>query len=142
MKKLVVLAVVVFMSAGLSAQGINVPADVQKTFTKLYPNVTDVKWGKEGSDEFEAEFKMDGKSISVVIDEDGELENTETAIEVFELPKAALDFIKSNYKDFKITEAAKIVDEDGEVTYEAEVSKNIEKKDVLFDKEGKQIVNK
>jgi hypothetical protein len=51
-------------------------------------------------------------------------------------------FVMKNYKDYKITEAAKIIDSKGVLTYEAEIIKGKEKKDLLFDKDGKSMVKK
>jgi hypothetical protein len=44
-----------------------------------------------------------------------------------------LSYIKTNYKDKKIRESAKITNSTGVVTYEAEV----DDKDVIFDSNGK-----
>ncbi|HMN50295.1 MAG TPA: hypothetical protein PKD67_14215 [Ignavibacteriaceae bacterium] len=62
---------------------------------------------------------------------------TETAIETSQLPKGVEKYVMDNYKGFKITGAAKIVNSKGEVTFEAEISKDKVKKDLLFDANGK-----
>ena len=119
------------------AQQTETPQSVKDSFSKLYPKVADVKWDKEGKTEFEAGFKENGKDISVVFDEKGNLKETETAIQISELPKLVVPFIEKNYAGFKISEAAKIVDAKGEVTFEAEIKKDKVKKDLLFDSNGK-----
>ena len=57
---------------------------------------------------------------------------TEIEIKVSQLPKNALQYLKDNYKNQKVKEAAKIVTEKGTVIYEAE----IKGKDLLFDENG------
>lgn len=141
MKTLIICAFATALLTVLAAQDINVPGNVRTVFKNLYPDAVNVKWGKEDKDEFEAEFKLNGKSISVIIDEDGELGETETGIEISELPASAIGYIKANFKDYEITEAAKIVDEDDSVTFEAEISVNNKKQDVLFDSNGNHLKN-
>jgi len=142
MKMFFTLFVLSIFSLSVLAQNVEVPKKVQEQFIKLYPKTTEVKWSKESKDEFEAEFKENGKSVSVVMNTEGELKETETKIEIKDLPNTVEPFVMKNYKDFKITEAAKIIDSKGDLTYEAEISKGKEKKDLLFDKDGKLIVKK
>jgi len=118
------------------AQETNVPKAVKDSFSKHYPKATDVKWDKEGATEFEAGFKENRNDISVVFDEKGIIQETETAIQISELPKSATSFVDKNYSGFKISEAAKILDLKGEITFEAEITKNNVKKDLLFDSKG------
>ena len=142
MKFNLIVIIVSFFSFFVFAQNIEVPKKVQDEFMKLYPKTTQVKWSKESKDEFEAEFKEAGKSISVVLNSEGELKETETKIEIKELPKSVEPFVMKNFKDYKITEAAKIIDAKGVLKYETEISKGKEKKDLLFDKDGKSILKK
>lgn len=142
MKFKILFIVLSVFSFSLFAQNVSVPDKVQKEFNKLYPNMKEVKWSKEGEEEFEAEFNENGKSISVVINDEGILLETETVIEIKDLPKDVESFVMKNYQDYKITEAAKIMDDKGVLTYEAEISKDKEKKDLLFDKDGKIIDKK
>ncbi|MCW8809631.1 MAG: hypothetical protein OQJ93_08245 [Ignavibacteriaceae bacterium] len=142
MKFNLILIAVSLFSFSIFAQNVDVPKKVQDEFMKLYPKITEVKWSKESKDEFEAEFKEAGKSVSVVLNSEGELKETETKIEIKELPSSVEPFVMKNYKDYKITEAAKIIDPKGVLTYEAEISKGIEKKDLLFDNDGTSIVKK
>ncbi|GAB4127110.1 MAG: PepSY-like domain-containing protein [Ignavibacteriales bacterium] len=137
MKAKYFLIAFLFISFTVFAQEKKVPKAVKDSFSKLYPKVTDVKWDKEGKAEYEAGFKENGKDVSVVFDEKGNLIETETAIQISELPKSVAPFVEKNYAGFKITEAAKIVNAKGEVTYEAEITKGKVKKDLLFDANGK-----
>lgn len=136
MKAKIFLIALLLASFTVFAQETKVPKIVKDSFTKLYPKVTDVKWDKEGKTEFEAGFKENGKDVSVVFDEKGNLIETETAIQINELPKSAASFVEKNYTGFKISEAAKIISAKGEVTFEAEITKDKVKKDLLFDSKG------
>ncbi|MFZ0390653.1 MAG: hypothetical protein WAN36_09340 [Calditrichia bacterium] len=142
MKKYSIIILLLALAVTLSAQDTRIPQEVQNAFAILYPNVSNVKWGKEGSNEFEAEFSLNGVRTSVVFDKGGEVEETETQIEMIELPETVAPFIVKNYPGYKITEAEKIVDDKGVVTYEAEISKGERKNDLLFDKGGYHLEKK
>lgn len=118
------------------AQQTKVPQTAKDSFSKLYPKATEVKWDKENND-YEASFKLNSKDMSVIFDSNGKALETETAIEVSMLPKGVEKYVMGNFKDYKITGAAKIVKANGEELYEAEVTKGKDKKDLFFDASGK-----
>jgi len=142
MKTTIVLLVLFTFTLSLTAQETKVPVKVKDAFTKLYPKATELKWGKEGKNEFEAEFKDQGKSISVVMNAEGKLIETETVIPKTDLPKGVAEYVAKKYEGYSITDAAKIVDAKKNITFEAEISKGKVKKDVMFTKEGKPVVKK
>lgn len=134
MKKLILAAILLgAFTASLFALGNDdAPAAVKVSFTKLYPNISKVKWGKEDAN-YEAEFEMNKTEMSCLFDASGNLLETESGIETSDLPKAAADYIGKNYAGQKIKEAAKIVDSKKVTTYEAEVKEG----DLIFDANGK-----
>ena len=132
----------VFFTVATFGQEVKIPKVVQEIFTKLYPKATEVKWNKEGKTEYETSFK-DGKTpTSIVLDGKGKLLETEVDIAITELSKEIQSFVQKNYISYKITEAAKIIDSKGVVTFEAEITKNKLKKDLIFDKGGNPLVKK
>ena len=138
MKKVMLMALVLLLGLPTFAQGKKtekIPQNVKEAFTKAYPNVKEVKWDVEG-EEYEASFKLKGTDVSVVIDNDGEIEETETEIAVSELPSNIIPYITKNFKGYKVTAAAKIVKEDNDVTYEAEITKYKTHKDLIFNQDG------
>lgn len=121
-----------FSACGQKVKKEDVPASVTAKFTSLYPNVKDVKWSKEDAN-YEAEFEVSDVEMSANFDATGNLIETETELSVSALPTAVKDYIKTNYNDAKIKEAAKIIDAKGVTTFEAEVNDA----DVIFDAQGK-----
>lgn len=115
------------------AQAQSIPASAKSAFAKLHPQATSVKWDKEDGD-YEASFKENGKSMSVVMNGKGTLKETETDIAVSELPASVRDYVAKQMPGKKIKEAAIIVDASGK-KYEAEVGG----KDLLFDMAGKPL---
>ena len=137
MKKLalmIVAAMITSLSFAQKIQEKDVPASVKASFQKNYPNIKEVKWDKEG-EKFEASFDLNKIDNSVLFDAQGNLLETEVEIELNQLPKGVLEYVKANYKGKKVKEAAKITDAKGTVTYEAE----IKGMDLLFDSNGKFI---
>ncbi|MDQ6844112.1 MAG: PepSY-like domain-containing protein [Bacteroidota bacterium] len=110
-----------------------VPSAIKTSFAKDYPGISP-KWEKEVPN-YEANFKMNGKTMSALYDAKGARQESETDIKVADLPASVKDYIAQNYKGEKIKEAAIITKANGEVNYEAEVKGM----DVLFTKEGKFI---
>ena len=131
------LAVAIAFTATMTAQEegktkkTTIPANVKEAFAKKYPTIKNAKWEKEGAN-YEAGFYLNKVETSVVITAKGIILETESEIEVSTLSKTVTDYVAKNYPKQKIKEAAKIVDSNNKVTYEAEV-KGL---DLLFDENG------
>ena len=130
---ILLIAATAFCQEKEKKEKVEVPSAAEAAFKKSYPTATKTKWGKEGAD-FEVNF-MDGKKeMAAVYSSSGELKETEVEIEPTELPAGVVAYVKEHYKT-AIKEAAKITKANGEINFEAEVNK----KDVIFDKNGKFI---
>lgn len=126
-----------FCHATAFAQKINsdkVPATVLSAFKAKYPEINKVSWEMEKG-KYEAGFNLKKVETSVLITPEGEIVETELEIPVSELPKAVAEYVISHNSGAKISEASKIVDAKGNITYEAEVKG----KDLVFDANGKFI---
>jgi hypothetical protein len=107
------------------------PEAVRTAFAKLNPNTTKVKWEKEEAN-YEANFKIGEAEQSMVFAADGTLLESETAIDINELPLKVQEYLAQNFKGSKVKEAAKLTDANGKVSFEAE----IKGKDLFFDENG------
>ena len=136
------LATAVLLTSAAYAQKVpaaQVPASAVATFKKSFPTVKSVKWEKEGAD-YEAGFDMGKAEMSAVFTAAGVLKETETEMAVAQLPASVQAALATNYKAYKITEAAKIVTAaTGVTTYEAEVSQGGKHRDVLFNADGSEV---
>ena len=83
-----------------------VPAKVKMAFSKEYPHVP-AKWEKEGKG-YEVNFKKDGKSMSLVIDNMGSITETETGITVAELPTPIAGYVKQHYMALRLQKHQKL----------------------------------
>lgn len=94
---------------------IDVPAAAKATLARLYPGVKAVKWEKEDGN-YEAGLKHNGKMLSLVIDANGNVLETETTIAESALPAAVKVYITKNHPGKIIKDAAEIVDAKGTKT--------------------------
>ncbi|MBK7682541.1 MAG: PepSY-like domain-containing protein [Bacteroidetes bacterium] len=137
MKKLSLMMVGAMITSLTFAQKMQeeaVPSQVKNAFHKQFPNIMKVKWEKE-EENFEASYHMNKIDHSAVFDAQGHLLETEVEIETNQLPNEVLDYMKTNYKDQLIKEAAKITDGKNIITFEVE----IKGMDLLFESNGKFI---
>lgn len=139
MKTKMILAVVAFaIGFQANAQKIkhaDVPANVKKGFAAKYPEAKVGKWEKEG-EFYEAEFDLNKVESSAVFDINGGFKELEQEIKTSELPKTATEYCSKTFGEYKLEEAAKIVDAAGKVMFEAEMSRGKEKFDLIFDDKG------
>lgn len=115
-----------------SSKKISVPAAVKTALSTKYPEATKVTWEKEKGN-YEANWGgRSGEDNSVQFTPTGEFIEIVKAMPVSQLPKPVLVYVKEHYKGAKITEAGKVTDAKGKITYEAEVHH----KDLIFDENG------
>lgn len=138
MKSLItILAIAALLSLNLSAQtGGSTPTEVTKAFSQKFPKATEVKWGKECSKEWEAEFKMDGKEFSANFDNSGKWMETEREICPSTLPKAIKKTIMQDFLGYKVVEAEATVNSKGRA-YEVEFANCKQGISATFDNNGK-----
>ncbi|RSK31064.1 PepSY-like domain-containing protein [Hymenobacter metallilatus] len=139
---LVLAAFALALAAPARAQKLNaaqVPAAVVAGFKQTFPQVRKVEWEKEG-DKYEAGFRQGLVSMSALLSAGGKLLETESELPPSQLPPAVRDRLTRAYPTYKVTEAAKIVTAGtGATTYEAEVTRNGQKMDLLFDADGREV---
>ena len=126
------------LAGGAQAQMLKpaqVPAAVKTTFQAKFPLVKTNTWEKEKGN-YEAAFKLNGATMSALLNPAGELIETETDMAPAKLPAAVRATLARDYKTYQVSEAATLVSAAGTTTYEAEVSKAGKKHDVLFNADG------
>ena len=114
------------------------PKAVKEAFAKKFPLVKKVKWNKENSTEWEAEFKMDGVEYSANYLEDGTWIETEHGVKMTDVPSNVKKTLDTDYKSYKIEEAEISETQEGSV-YEFEIKKDKEMMEVAIDNGGKVV---
>ena len=137
MKKIFLIAgcLLAIASAGCS-QKINVPAAVTNAFNNKYPGATEVKWEKENAKEYEAEFKLNGNSVSANFRADGAWVETETVMKISDLPAAVVATIGKNYRGAVITTAEKLEEPGDKLLYETVIKVKGKKKTLEVKADG------
>jgi hypothetical protein len=129
MKKIIGLTAILFAMTSITFaqenennEHINVPVVVKTALKQKYPEAKNVGWEKENGN-YEANWGgKSGEDIEIV-----------KAIPVNKLPENVIIYVNTHYKGSKITEAGRVTDAQGKLSYEAEVKG----KDVIFDEDGK-----
>lgn len=135
MKKYFVLLISMLVIA-LSGFAIPVPKAVSDAFAKKFPGATNVKWGKENAKEYEAEFKLNGKSISANFLTDGTWVETEAEITGAEIPDMVADAVNKKSPGAVLLKVYKIETVNGKTTYEAEIKKGNKKSELIINEDG------
>ncbi len=111
---------------------VNIPPAVKSAFVKKYPDASKVTWEKEEGN-YEANWGgKSGEDNSVQFNPSGDFIEMVKAIPVNELPENVIEYVKQHYSGAKITEAGKVTDAQGKLSFEAEVNR----KDIVFDENG------
>ena len=96
------ILVIVFFVISLSAfSQKRVPENVKKEFAAKYTSAQSVKWDSEETDEWEAEFNLNGKKMSASFDNSGRWIETETVISEKELPEVVVNTLKKDFQGYK-----------------------------------------
>jgi hypothetical protein len=138
MKKLSFLFVM-FLASGIVAFGQkNVPLSVNKAFSQKYAAATSVKWASEEANEWEAEFKLNGKKMSASYDNSGKWLESETAITAKELPATVSATLAKEFAGYK-TDEISILESPELNGFEVGLKKGETVLEALFDNTGKVI---
>ena len=143
MKKIIGVAAILFTSFGVAFsqkhegyKHVVVPRIVKSSLYKKYPTAKAAKritWEKENGN-FEANWGgKSGEANSVQFKPDGTFIKIVQEIPVNQLPELVIVYINKHYKEVKITEAGKVTDAEGNLSFEAEVKG----RDLIFDENGK-----
>jgi hypothetical protein len=110
----------------------DVPVAAQHALVRYYPTAAHVVWEKEKGN-YEANWGgRSNEDSSVIFTPAGQLVEMAVAIQVRELPSGVATYVKKNYPGVRITEAGRVTDATGKISYEAEVKG----KDLVFDESG------
>ncbi|MGQ0829830.1 MAG: PepSY-like domain-containing protein [Bacteroidota bacterium] len=122
MKKSILFIAIGLITITANAQTVrehDVPTAVKQIFTDTYPK-TEVEEWKIKNGNYQADFDYNKADVILLIDPKGHILQTGTEIRASELPANANAYISKNTSDKKVTEAFKIADAKGIITYEAE----------------------
>jgi len=145
MKKIIFLLVTLWLTGGAAiAQKLTVdkvPAQVRQAFMKKFPTVYHYTWEMEDQN-YEVNFKLEGKEASANFDPEGNWLETEIEIAHSELPQAILDAIQRDFPGFKTEEAVKGETPEKGTFYEVQVEKSEEEYEATYSESGELLTKK
>ena len=138
MKTLVLSIAAILTVSFANAQKVKeaeVPKSVVDAFQKKYPGSKATEWEKEDGN-YEVEFDLKKVESSALFSAKGDFMAFEQEIKTSELPAGVAEYCKKNYPNHKISEASKITEANGKVSFEVELQNGKEEFDVIFDDKG------
>ena len=141
MKKIVAVSIILFFGGIAVAQdeeGSAVSPTVVEAFKCLYPTITNVTWDFEDVN-YSASFKLEGKAVSLLFDEYGNVIKVKNEIKFFELPPDVNQLISREYSGWTLGKASHI-DSSGTDYYETVVQNNDQTMVLVFNRDGGLLV--
>jgi uncharacterized membrane protein YkoI len=135
---LMMVLVAAFGFAACAQTAKDVPAKVTAAFSEKFPDAKKVKWDKENDQEWEVEFKMNGKEYSANFNVGGMWMETEYEISKKDIPAAVQQTLDTDFAGYKIEEAEISETADGAV-YEFEIEKDKLEMEVVISPAGEVV---
>jgi hypothetical protein len=121
----------------------DVPQAITASFSTKYPDATEVKWKKNKSGKYEADFRQNGKKAEAKFMADGTWDSADKRIDAKDLPEEASSYLKKNYASHKIDQIEWKEDKDASKNvYEVKVKKDKSEIELVFSAEGKFLKKK
>jgi hypothetical protein len=114
----------------------NAPDIVKKEFSRKFDAARSVKWISEKANEWEAEFTLDGKKMSVCFDSSAVWIGTETKITEKELPPEVIGTLNTEFTGYK-KDLVEIYENAEIKGFELLLRKGATAVEVIISKEGK-----
>ena len=137
---------VVLASQSLQAQDLaptDVPQAISSSFSTKYPDATEVKWKKNKSGKYEADFRQNGKKAEAKFMADGTWDSADKRIDAKDLPEQASAYLKKNYASHKIDQIEWKEDKDASKNvYEVKLKKDKSETELVFTADGKFLKKK
>ena len=116
----------------------DVPQAITASFSSKYPDATDIKWKKNKSGKYEADFKQNGKKAEAKFTADGTWDSADKRMEEKDLPEPVTSYLQKNYASYKIDQIEWKEDRDASKNiYEVKVKKDKAESELIFNAEGK-----
>ncbi|MGO3708159.1 PepSY-like domain-containing protein [Mesonia hippocampi] len=140
-KTIQLVALMVLGTGTIFAQDIpssQVPSVIVNNFKKEFPKANDIEWEMQG-DLYNVDFEIGWfTDYEAWFTASGKLIKQTQEISKSDIPKAVANAIKTQYKEYRIEDAKKII-ENGVETYKIELEKWDEDFDVIYSKSGNLI---
>ncbi len=127
--------VVFLLLVGMVYAG-SAPEIIQKEFELRFPGATDVSWERENPKGWIAEFIWNDRNVHVNYSFSGQWVETQTQIQLSELPKAVLETMESFYPDWKIVLTNKIENTKPDLLFKVAIQKDSKIQEIVLKEDG------
>lgn len=136
MKSLVIILTGIILSTSYSQSldSNEIPRIVREQFKLSYKKAVEVKWTKDNWN-YKATFKNGDEQMSVNLDTKGKIIETETGIEISELPVEVREASAKDYPKYKILAAVKI-ERGVRIKYKVGIRQGKSVIDLFYDEHG------
>ena len=134
MKRNILVAAILFIAFGAIATA--QPIAVQIAFKQKFTKVAQVNWSNENATVWQADFKIDQTKYSVVFTPQGAWLETIKMIKLNELPTNVRNSIFTKFPYWEIKEMNKTEKVKGEISYEVNLKKGRERKNIAYKEDG------
>jgi hypothetical protein len=138
MKNFIVLLTTLSLISFSACSQKNLPENVKKEFNTKYSAAKSIKWDSETVNEWEAEFRMDGRRMSACFENSGKWINSETEISEKELPEAVVNALNRDFQGYK-KRLIEIYESPEMKGFELTLKKGESSLEVIFDDSGEII---
>lgn len=138
MKKIFITVIVIVATITISVSQ-NIPQVVSKAFEQKFPNAAKIKWDKENSHEYEAEFELNNSKYSSNFSDSGEWLETESPISFSQLPIEVQNSFNNIHKSEAIKAVSKIETSKGIEKFEVEIKNGIKTKELFYLIDGSEV---
>jgi hypothetical protein len=136
MKKIIFAAMVLLCAYATSFAQSKTPTAATAAFNQKFPNATKVKWDKESSNNYEAEFELKGVKYSANFSEKGEWLETESPFSFNQLPEKVQTAFNTSHKGVTPKAVSKIETSKQGTIYELEITKGIKTVELFYKQDG------
>jgi hypothetical protein len=112
------------------------PAPVHKAFEAKFPKANHVNWSNENATLWQSDFQVDGNKYSSVFTPQGTWIETIRIIKISELPVEVRNSIFTKFPHWEITELNKTENAKSGISYEVNLKKGRERKNIAFRGDG------
>lgn len=136
MKKIIFVALVLMCTYATNFAQNMAPLATVKAFKQKFPNATNVKWGKENPNNYEASFELKSTKYSANFSDIGEWLETESPYSFGQLPEKVQAGFKKIHNDVIPKAVSKIETSKKGTIYEIEVAEGVKTVELFYKPDG------
>jgi hypothetical protein len=137
MKRIILIVILIYIAVSTTVAQ---PEPVHKAFEAKFPKAIKVNWSNENVTHWQADFQVDGIKYSSLFTSQGAWIETIRVLKISELPIEVRNSIMTKFPHWEITELNKTEKAKNGISYEVNLKKGRERKNIAFNEDGSIIL--